>query len=120
MSFGRQIMLRQSTQFFRILATVTALMVLGWSTAAADSASGTILGAEVVTYPAPTGETLSTDYGVWADGKKVDVYTARVLDPPFADKQWDYGGAYSFANFDMSGGVALRITSPHSLRNTVV
>jgi len=120
MNFGRQNMLRRSTQFFRTLATVTALMVLGWSTAAADSASGTILGAEVVTYPAPTGETLSTDYGVWADGKKVDVYTARVLDPPFADKQWDYGGAYSFANFDMSGGVVLRITSPHSLRNTVV
>ena len=50
----------------------------------------------------------------------MDVYTARVLDPPFADKQWDYGGAYAFANFDMSGGVTLRITSPRSLRNTVV
>ena len=50
----------------------------------------------------------------------MDVYTARVLDPPFAGKQWDYGGAYSFANFDVSGGVTLRITSPRSLRNTVV
>ena len=76
--------------------------------------------AEVVTYPAPAGETLSTAYEVWAEGKKVDVYTARVLDPPFAGKQWDFGGAYSFANFDMAGRVALRIRSPRSLRNTIV
>ncbi len=55
-----------------------------------------------------------------AEGKKVDVYKARVLDPPFAGKQWDYGGAYSFANFDISGGVTLRITSPRSLRHTIV
>ena len=47
--------------------------------------------AEVVTYPAPTDEVLSPDYEVWADAKKVDVYAARVLDPPFAGKEWDYG-----------------------------
>ena len=76
--------------------------------------------AEVVTYPAPAGEPLSTDYEVWADGKKVDVYTARVLDPPFAGKQWDYGGPYSFANFDMAGRVTVRITSKRSLRDTVI
>ncbi|HLB72875.1 MAG TPA: hypothetical protein VJJ98_02560, partial [Sedimentisphaerales bacterium] len=56
--------------------------------------------AEVVTYPAPPGEALSTDYQVLAAGQKVDVYTARVLDPPFAGKEWDFGGPYSFANFD--------------------
>ena len=82
--------------------------------------TGVALGAEVVTYPAPARETLSTAYEVWAEGKKVDVYKARVLDPPFAGKQWDYGGAYSFANFDISGGVTLRITSPRSLRHTIV
>jgi len=76
--------------------------------------------ADVVTYPAPAGERLSSDYEVRADGKKVDVFTARVLDPPFADKQWDYGGAYAFANFDVSGNVAVQITSHRSLRNTVV
>ncbi len=48
--------------------------------------------AEVVVYPAPEGEVLSTDYEVWADGKKVDVYTARTLDPPFAGKQWITAG----------------------------
>ncbi len=76
--------------------------------------------AQVVTYPAPEGETLSADYEVWADGQKVDVYTARTLDPPFAGKQWDYGGPYSFANFDMAGQVTVRITSKRSLRDTIL
>ncbi|HEY5911241.1 MAG TPA: glycosyl hydrolase family 28 protein [Verrucomicrobiae bacterium] len=76
--------------------------------------------ARVVTYPAPAGEALSADYQVTAGGKRVDVYTARVLDPPFAGKEWDYGGPYCFANFDTSGRVEVRITSPRSLRNTVV
>ena len=75
---------------------------------------------KVVTYSAPTGEVLSADYEVQAAGQKVDVYLARVLDPPFAGKQWDYGGSYSFANFDMSGPVAIRIVSKRSLRNMVI
>ena len=78
------------------------------------------LNADVVTYPAPNGESLSRYYQVWAGGQKVDVYTARTLDPPFAGKQWDFGGAYSFANFDLAGPVEVRITSPRSLRHTVV
>jgi hypothetical protein len=76
--------------------------------------------AEVVTYPAPGGEPLSADYEVTAEGRKVDVYTARVLDPPFAGKEWDYGGSYSFANFDAAGRVEVRITSKRSLRGTVI
>ncbi len=76
--------------------------------------------AEVVTYPAPAGETLSADYEVYAASRNVDVYTARVLDPPFAGKQWDYGGPYSFANFDMSGRVEVRIVSRQSLRNVII
>ncbi len=63
---------------------------------------------------------LSTDYQVTAGDRKVDVYTARVLDPPFAGKQWNYGGDYAFANFDMSGPTTVRITSKRSLRNTVI
>jgi hypothetical protein len=82
--------------------------------------AGTASASEVVTYPAPPGEPLSQDFEVWADGKPVDVYTARVLDPPFAGKQWDYGGPYSFANFDMSGPVSVRIVSKRSLRETVI
>jgi len=76
--------------------------------------------AKVVTYSAPVGEALSEDYEVHAAGQRVDTYTARVLDPPFAGKQWDHGGPYSFANFDMSGSVVVRIRSKRSLRNVVV
>jgi hypothetical protein len=75
---------------------------------------------KVVTYPAPTGESLSPDYEVTANGQRVDVYTARVLDPPFAGKEWDYGGAYSFANFDMAGRAEVRIQSKRSLARTVI
>jgi hypothetical protein len=77
------------------------------------------LWAGVVTWPAPEGEVLSSDYEVRVEGKKVDVYTARVLDPPFAGKEWNYGGNYSFANFDMSGKVTVRVTSSRSLRGTI-
>ena len=74
---------------------------------------------KVVTYPAPTGEILSPDFQVYAENEQVDVYTARVLDPPFAGN-YDHGGNYSFANFDMSGPVTVRITSKRSLRNTII
>jgi len=74
--------------------------------------------AEVVTYPAPPEERLSQDYQVWAGGQPVDVYTARVLDPPFAGKQWDFGGPYAFANFDLSGPVSVRIVSKRPVRQT--
>ncbi len=91
---------------------------LAWTPLMAEPAAGAA--DRVVTYPAPAGEPLSGDYEVTANGQKIDVYTARVLDPPFAGKQWDFGGPYSFANFDMAGRVTVRIKSPRSLRNTVV
>ena len=97
------------------LGIVIAVLALAGH-ARADAANT----AKVATYRAPAGETLSADYQVQAAGQKVDVYTARVLDPPFAGKEYDYGGPYSFANFDMSGPVTVRITSPRSLRNTVI
>ncbi len=88
---------------------------------AVSESAGAAAGAEkVVAYPAPAGETLSADYKVLAEGKAVDVYAARVLDPPFAGKEYDFGGPYSFANFDMSGPVVVRITSGRSLRGTVI
>jgi len=76
--------------------------------------------AAVVTYAAPAGEALSSEYEVVAQGKKVDVYTARVLDPPFAGQQWDFGGPYAFANFDMEGRVTVRVTAKRFLTNAVV
>ncbi len=79
-----------------------------------------LLAAEIVTYPAPPDEKQGAWYEVWADDQPVDVYTARTLDEPFAGKEWDYGGPYCFANFDMSGSVVIKITSSRSLRNTVI
>ena len=99
----------------RIATTLLVVLVTtghAWCVAADE--------AKVVTYPAPAGDFLSSDYQVQAGGQKVDVYGARVLDPPFAGKEYDYGGAYSFASFDMSGPVVVRITSERSLRNTVI
>ncbi len=95
----------------RVVVGVIVVSSHGW---AAENAG------KVVTYPAPAGEALSTDYKVEAAGQRVDVYMARVLDPPFAGKEYDYGGPYSFASFDMSGPVTVRITSPRSLRSTVI
>ena len=76
--------------------------------------------AKVVTYRAPAGETLASGWQVQADGQDVDVYMARVLDPPFAGKQWDYGGDYAFANFDMSGPVEVRVKSERPLDKVVI
>jgi hypothetical protein len=76
--------------------------------------------AQAVVYPAPAGETLSTQYELQAGGQPVPVYTARVLDPPFAGKEYDYGGPYSFASFDVSGPVEVRIRSEKPLGNLVV
>jgi len=97
-----------------VIALIATLAISdpGWGAAAGDG--------KVVTYAAPAGETLSTDYKVEAGGQKVDVYTARVLDPPFAGKGYDYGGPYSFASFDMTGPVVVKITAERLLRNTVI
>ena len=77
-------------------------------------------GAEVITYPAPSEDALSDDYEVSVEGQQVDIYAARTLDPPFAGKQWDFGGPYAFTNFDMSGSVVVRIASKRSLRDVVI
>jgi hypothetical protein len=77
--------------------------------------------AEVITYPAPADEPRSPEYEVWADGRPVAVYTARTLDEPFANREWDFGGPYSFANFDMDGTVEVRIVArTRSVRGVVV
>jgi hypothetical protein len=82
--------------------------------------AGSIPRATVVTYPAPAGEKLSEDYTVEADGKPVSVYAARTLDEPFAGKQWNFGGPYSFASFDFEGRVRVRVTAKKPLGRVVV
>jgi len=99
---------------------VVAVLVATVTIASDKGQGATKSAAKVVTYPAPAGEALSADYEVQAAGQKVDTYMARVLDPPFAGKQWDHGGPYSFVNFDMSGRVVVRVVSKRSLRNVLI
>ncbi|MGQ9591162.1 MAG: glycosyl hydrolase family 28 protein [Planctomycetota bacterium] len=73
--------------------------------------------AKVVTWPAPAGEATSDDYEVFVAGVEIPVYRARVLDPPFAGKEWDFGGPYSFAVFDVSGPVDVRISSRRPVKD---
>jgi hypothetical protein len=91
-----------------------------WSIAWLCALCCSFAAAEVVTCPAPEGEPPCSSYQLTADGQNVAVYTARVLDAPFADKQWDFGGPYSFANLDASGVVKVQITSARSLRDAVI
>ena len=76
--------------------------------------------AEVVIYPALPPEVLSQDYKVWVDDQPVEVCRARVLDLPFSKWGRDYGGPYSFVNFDMTGRVTVRISAKRSLAMTVI
>ncbi len=71
----------------------------------------------VVTWPAPAGETTSDDYEVFVEGEKIPVYRARVLDPPFAGREWDFGGPYSFAIFDVSGPAGVRISCKRPVKD---
>ena len=104
--------MNRQTKLVRCAVVLDLTLLVVWSTAMADT--------KVVTHPAPAGETLPTDYQVTAGGKKLAVYAARTLDPPFADKRWNHGGPYSFANFDMAGPVTVRIVAKRSLRKVVI
>jgi len=74
---------------------------------------------EIVTYPAPQEKSLlSTDYTVEVNGKQIDVYRAEVNHHPIEDR--DYGGAYSFVQFDFSGTVKVKIHADRSLKDTVI
>jgi hypothetical protein len=64
-------------------------------------------GPRVVTYPAPEGEPRSPDYAVEVNGKPVDVYIARVNE--FPHDKLDFGGNYSFVQFDFAGTVKISI-----------
>jgi hypothetical protein len=66
---------------------------------------------KLVTYPAPKDEALSSDYVVAVNGKPIDVYLAKTQ---HHDKK------YSFAYFNFSGKVEIRVTSSVSLSNIVI
>ncbi|MHC4242505.1 MAG: glycosyl hydrolase family 28 protein, partial [Planctomycetota bacterium] len=99
---------------------LVGMLIAGFIIFSSYSPGTSASAAEVITYPVPAPEVSSSDYQVQVADQKIDTYMARVLDPPFAGKRWDYGGPYSFANFDMSGSVVVRITSKRSLQNVVI
>lgn len=68
--------------------------------------------AQLVIYPAPKEETLSTDYIVEVDGKSVPVY--------LAETQWRDKRPYSFTYFDFSGTVKVKIRTNRPLDKLVV
>lgn len=108
-------MISQKFQFFVIVLFVAALFAGHVPGACGAEAAG-----RVVTYSAPLGEAGGGDFEIIAGRQKVDTYTARVLDAPFAGKQFDYGGNYAFANFDMAGRVTVRIRCRRSLKDVVI
>ncbi len=73
--------------------------------------------AAVITYDAPKGARLSADYEVTVEGKPVAVYRA----PVYSVWERSFGGPYSFAYFDFSGSVEVRIASnTKSLSNVTI
>lgn len=72
-------------------------------------------GSRVTIYPAPSNEILSKDYMLEVNGKKVDIYLAKIADvenrPSWTLDPQDVGGPYSFSYFDFSGEVKIKITS---------
>lgn len=69
----------------------------------------------VTAYPAPAGEALSQDYALEVNGLPVDIYLAEIATvanrPAWTLDPKDVGGAYSFAYFDFSGEITVKVTS---------
>lgn len=82
-----------------------------WLVLTAIVALGLPARGDVTTCPAPAGEAVADDYTVAVNGKPVDVYAAQ-------SEYFD--GDYSFASFDFSGNVEIRVTSAAPLDNAAV
>ena len=89
-------------------ASIAGLSIMMGAIFLAALSSPNAANAAAVVYPAPQGAVLSQDYTITVDGKPLDAYTAPTWQPTYAPP---FGGPYSFAYFDMSGPVQVRITS---------
>lgn len=66
---------------------------------------------QVVSYPAPASEAVSSEYQISVNGQPVDVYQARTQ---------HHDQRYFFATFDFTGQVEIRVTSAVSLQTVAV
>jgi hypothetical protein len=80
-------------------------------------------GTNVITYPAPEGETPSLDYNIKVNDKQVFVYQARVSAMP-VNQVWpgyqrpqEQTEIASFAYFDFSGQVSIEMTSNKEIKS---
>lgn len=101
-----------------------ASVLLTWAVLAAPPPVG-----QVVIYPAPAGEPLSTDYTVQVQGRPAPVYIARVaaadnvrrmkaMDDKVNSAQYCDKG--SFTTFDMQGPVQITVTCPQPITSAVL
>lgn len=99
------------------------IVVLFLRTAVSENAD------QVIIYPTPTGETLSTDYKVSIGNQDVPVYSARVA-PADAERRWkamddkknsaDFFDTAAFAYFDMQDTVNVTVTVPDTVTNAKI
>lgn len=66
---------------------------------------------QLVTYAVPPGEPKSTQYMIWINDRPVDAFLATV-GQPWSASAYDFGPAYSFVQFDLSGSVTVKIRAP--------
>ena len=98
-----------------VLLAVTAFCLFAALPGTAEAAGNS----RVVTYPMPDADDLlSEDYDVEVSGEEVGVYRAETNDHPIEDS--DYGGPYSFVQFDFSGTVTVTVRADRDLRNAIM
>jgi hypothetical protein len=83
-------------------------------------ASAALAAAEVTVHPFPEGEKPAEDYEVAVGGQKIVAYQARTLDAPFDKGEYDHGGPYAFASFDLAGSAEVEIRARRGLSNVVI
>jgi hypothetical protein len=70
---------------------------------------------EVETHPAVEGETLSQEYTLNVNGQEVPVYTASLMPEHLNKFPQPLDPTYSFASFEFSGKVTVKVTSAKAL-----
>jgi hypothetical protein len=75
---------------------------------------------KIITYPVPSGEQTSIDYSVQINDRPADILVAQI-DDMYKAGTYNFGGTYSFIQFDFSGSAEIRIHAPgRSLSNTII